>query len=138
MVEDIRSKLLLHGWRIGIFNGGCLGEERSMQLTPVRIEGSTKKAYRITILVGDDERPWREGWFARKLLQPDPGWEEGDIDLIPIPDWMVRANGWQLPPEQLPDETRRPTNPSGPKSGWEIARELSREMGIQVGFIPPR
>jgi len=109
-----------------------------MQLTPVRIEGSTKKAYRITILVGDDERPWKEGWFPRKFLHPDPGWGDGDIDLIPIPDWMVRANRWQLPPEQLPSKTRRPPKLSEPKSGWEIARELSEEMGIQVGFIPPR
>lgn len=84
------------------------------------------QAYLITILVGDDERPWKEGWFPKKLLRPDPRYEVGDLDLIPVPDWMVLENGWKLPEES-----------TEPRSGWEIARVLSEETGFHIGFIGP-
>lgn len=102
-----------------------------MQLTPVRIDAVSKKAYRITILVGDDEKPWKEGWFPKKYSPFK--YKGGDYDVLAIPDWMVKQNGWQLPSE---DDLRPPRRP-GPVTGYEVAQQLTEELGVPVGFIPP-
>ena len=103
-----------------------------MQLTPVRIDAVSKKAYRITILVGEDEKPWKEGWFPEKLVR-GVRYQEGEYDLLEVPDWMVKANGWQLPSEDALIASRK----LGTHNGYEVARQLTEELGVPVGYIPP-
>jgi len=73
---------------------------KKTQATPVRIEVVRDKSYLVTVLVGDDEEePWKSDWVPRCQLDPDPNYEEGAIDIMEIPMWLVGRKKWHLPAE---------------------------------------
>jgi len=82
------------------------------QATPVRFIVVRPKSYLVTVLVGEEEtEPWEPGWVPRSQLNPDPGYEEGDVDILALPLWLVGRKGWHLPKEKA--ESPAPVSTGG-------------------------
>lgn len=83
----------------------------------------------------EEEEPWKAGWVPRSQLRGDPGYEEGGLDLLEIPMWLIRDKGWHLPPDEPEPETT--SEPAPATSATDLTLEELRAAGIEVTLILP-